>query len=1205
MGWTKEQMKCIDPKNGVHNILVSAGAGAGKTATLVEKIIKSITNSKQDTGINEILCVTFTRDAAREMKERIVEAVESMIRKHPNDIWLKKQLALTETASIMTIDSFCLRLIKDHISETDIDPAFRIADMAELSMLTEKTMERFLEEKYKKAEENFISFADAYATGKHDRGIRESILSVYTMAQSNPFPKEWIASCRDILWCDDAEQAGWMVFLMQDIVLQLSSIFQNLNSLLEVCREPDGPYVYEPMIASDISQIEALLACTTYKSMSTRLAGIEFTRMTTKKDPKINLSKREFVSNARNSLKKSLQDIQKKFSLKNVDFSTLMGEIRPHMLTLLELTEDFSDAYDIAKKEKNILDFNDVEHAALKLLVDEETKKYTELANGVAGTFKQIYVDEYQDVNILQETIIKSISGERFGKPNVFMVGDVKQSIYKFRLARPELFLEKYASYSEDDMALNQKVELQLNFRSRKEVLDTVNFFFSQLMTKNLGNICYDSKTALNHAASYPLGVKAKKTSLHLIDTADSPLDDVKGVQKEAMVIADIIKSIVGKEAVYDKKTGAYRPATYKDIVILTRTFSGWAEDIRDILDQEGVPSYADKTEGFFDTVEVRSVLSVLQVADNPMQDIPLSSAMMQVWGFNAIEMSDIVNSFKKVPENKGNLYSCIKSYAINGEDDFLKEKVDSFLRFLEKINIECKDYSIYELLNMIYSETGYYSKMISMPTGEIKKANLEMLLIEAEKFAKTDSSAGGMFQFVRYVDTLQKYEKESAESAYMDKDATRITTIHKSKGLEFPVVILAGIGKNFNQQDIRKPVLVHQEMGIVSDCIDTTKRTKKMTLPKKAVARKIQIETMEEELRILYVAMTRAKERLVMVGADKNIIGKINKYAMLSNQTDASLPYMELTKASSFLDWILMALSRNKIFESYYRMQGLEMNKANQIYNMESNVEVIMVDTQNLIMNHSTEEKLMKVKINDILDIIEGKSNIKSNEPYNFKAVSELKPKALPEELLNTKKGRRNKKKAIKTVAEKKSSLMPKFMKKETITGADKGNVYHRLLQVLDFSKCETVNGLEEEFERLVNEAVFTKKQLSIIKKELIVGLFETDIGKRMIKAYKMEEFKREVYYMESVPGTLVDPMVEDDTTVIIQGVIDAYFKEEDGFVLVDYKSERVQPGKESGAVKKHISQIERYRSVMTKNGLPVKEAYVIFLQTGKAVAI
>jgi ATP-dependent helicase/nuclease subunit A len=1205
MAWTKEQLSCIEPQNGIHNILVSAGAGAGKTATLVEKIIRSITKEDHEMGINEVLCVTFTRDAAREMKERIVAAIEVLLKKDMNNMWLQRQLSLTETASIMTIDSFCLRILKDYISETEIDPAFRIADQTELAVLWEKVMDNFLEEQYAKEDECFISFADSYSTGKHDQGIRDAIKSVHVMAQSNPFPDKWIQKCREALMEDDMEKLDWMHFLMKDISMQLLSIKTNLESALTVCQELDGPYIYEPMLNTDLNQIEELLACSTYSKLTARLSSLEFSRMASKKDSKINDSKKEFVSCVRNSNKKSLQEIQTKYALKGKDLSDPMKEIRPHMLLLLDLVEGFGKAYDLAKKERNVVDFGDIEHIALNLLVEENG--CTGIADSVARSYKQIYVDEYQDVNMLQEAIIQSVSSQRFGQPNVFMVGDVKQSIYKFRLARPELFIEKYNTYSDDDMSMEQKIELHQNFRSRKEVLSTINFFFAQLMTPSLGNIKYDDKTALKCGASFPLGIDTKKTTVYLLDTqASNENDDVKGRMKEAKVIADAIKSVVGKEAVYDKNSRTYRMASYKDIVILTRTFSGWAEDIQEVLDKEGVPNYADKTEGFFDTVEVQAVLAVLQVADNPMQDIPLSSAMVQVWGIDVNGMSDIVATYKKNPDHKNGLYSSVLYYAEHGEDADLRDNVNRFLAFVRKINMECKDFSIFDLLNMVYEETGYYAKSVSLPTGEVKRANLEMLLMEAEKFSKTSSSSGGIFQFVKYIETLRKYETEIGATAFMDKDATRITTIHKSKGLEFPIVILAGIGKRFNQQDTRKSVLVHQDLGVISDFINPENRTKKLTLAKRAVARKIQVETLEEELRILYVAMTRAKERLIMVGADRNLLGKMKKYVSLAARKVVELPYMELTQANSYLDWILMALAGNKVYDSILSLQGMEADMSSPIYSMESNVEIKMVDMEVLTMGIEEEKETdVERKLLDDLKMMLGKKNeIGSNIRYSYKSVAELKPKALPEDLATYKKPTKTVKSKNTVELEKKAAL-PRFMKKEITTGAERGTVYHRLLQVLDFSKCATKCGIDAQNCSLMDRGVIAAKDIDAIDKSLLYKFFESEIGQRMINAAEGGSLKREVYYMESVPANLVNPEITDGTTVIMQGVIDAYFKEEDGVVLVDYKSDKVQAGKESSAAKKHAAQIGRYRSVMEKNGKHVKEAYVVFLQTGIAVAV
>lgn len=1204
MAWTKEQMQCIKPVNGIHNMLVSAGAGAGKTATLVEKIILSITSNNHDVGIDEILCMTFSREAAREMRERIINAVENMIHKYPHDVWLKKQLELVETASIMTIDSFCLRLIKEHISNVDIDPAFRIADSAELTMLWNKTMDMFLEKKYEEADPAFISFADSYSTGKHDQVIRDSIQEVYKMAQSNPFPLVWLDGCRDKLKSNDVDQAAWLLFLMQDIRKQLLSLEANLHSGVSVCLEPEGPYNYEKTLQRDLLQVQGLLSCcNSFDSLSPQIAGITFARMSSSRDRKINPAKKEYVMSIRNGAKKVLQELYKKYNMSSAELKKANEETRPHLLMLLQLTEEFIKQYSQVKQEKAIMDFSDIEHVALSLLAYPDSEQYTALADSVSSNFKQIYIDEYQDVNMLQETIINSVSGMRFGKPNVFMVGDVKQSIYKFRLARPELFMEKYTNYLDNDMASNQKVELHKNFRSRKEILDTINFFFSQLMTQELG-INYDEKAALNYGAAYPKGVEARKTTLMLIDTKFIPDmdEEISSRQLEAIQIADTIKGIVGKEAVFDKLSGGYRAASYKDIVVLTRTFAGWADDIRAILDDQHIPSYTDKREGFFDTVEVQAVLSVLQAADNPMQDIAITAAMMRVWSFTVEEMAELTITFKRQSGNIGGMYSYILFYKDNGCNCILKEKVSAFLDFLKKIDAECKDLSIYDLLNMIYVETGYYAKVSSLPTGEVKKANLEMLLMEAEKFTTTSNASGGIFQFVRYVEAVQKFETEAPASVYADRDAVRITTIHKSKGLEFPVVIIAGIGKRFNQQDTRKPILVHQDLGVVSDFINPTDRTKKLTMAKKAVARKMKIEMLEEELRILYVAMTRAKERLILVGTVKGMNEKMGQYVSLSSRKIIKLPYMELTRVSSHLEWIFMAMVRHEIFTPFMALSGLQSDYSNPIYKLNANLEITQIDVRALLQLHIGPATTVGITKEIIVHALESRRNFLSNLPYHHQDAAELKPKVSPEDLFINKSTGNQYSDYVR------EPFLPLFMKHQdkSITGADKGNLYHKLLQVLDFRNCTSSNGVIEEIKKNWDRIVTNELNFSFININSIVNLFQSDIGKRMILASQRGFLSKEIYYMELIPAQLVNPAIIDETSVIIQGIIDVYFKEDnDKYVLVDYKSEFVEAGNETLAAKKYYGQMERYRSAMIKNEKKVEEVYLIFLQTGVAIPL
>ncbi len=935
--WTDEQLQVIETRH--KNLLVSAAAGSGKTAVLVERIIRMITDPDQPVDIDRLLVMTFTNAAAAEMRERVETALGSLLDEDPGNKNLERQSTLIHHAKITTIDSFCLNLLREHFHELDLDPGFRVADEGELLLLKADVMKELLEEYYGREDERFLQFVDTYASGRTDGGLEDYILKVWEFSQSNPWPGEWIAACRDELSESSEESSGekggkepaWMKFLIRDVGRQAEEFLDGLYEAAELAAEEDGPQAYAPMLAEDIRAMEILKEAETYREIADGIAGLKFGRLAAVRGKQVDPEKKERAAALRNAAKDGIKKMKALYLPGDVDsvFSD-MDACRGPIRMLLELAEEFSARFQEAKEEKNLVDFNDLEHFALEILTGgSPDHRPGAVADELSGIYEEILVDEYQDSNEVQETLIRCVSRERFGTPNVFMVGDVKQSIYKFRLAKPELFLEKYESYGDED-DLYQKIELHKNFRSRREVLESINDVFYQIMTKQLGNICYTDDAALYAGAKFPETPKEgqAKTEVLLLNTGDPLFDgmdeekaDYTAREAEARLIAAKIRELTDPESgmqIYNGKTGQYERLKKKDIVILLRSLSGWSEEFLSVLGAAGIPAYAESRTGYFTAVEVETMLNMLALIDNPMQDIPLAGVLKSpIGGMKDRELAIVMADFKRDPDRGEDIgfYGAVKHYlekhGESEEDAVIYRKLAAFRNLLTTLREESMYLPVSRLIYRIFDLTGYDKYAAAMPAGKTRQANLAMLVQKAEDYEKT--SYQGLFDFIRYIEKLKKYNTDFGEASRSGEhdDAVRIMSIHKSKGLEFPVVFLAGCGKKFNRQDARGRILIDEELGIAADFFDPEKKVKAPTLKKNVLARRSNLENMGEELRILYVAMTRAKEKLIITAGDKYMDSKLEKWGGIP--AGGALPFTILSAASSYLDWILMASSGAK----------------------------------------------------------------------------------------------------------------------------------------------------------------------------------------------------------------------------------------------------------------------------------------------------
>lgn len=923
--WTPAQKSAIDTRDC--NVLVSAAAGSGKTAVLVERIISMITDPDKNIDIDRLVVVTFTKAAAAQMKDKIRKALDSMLDENPGDVNLLRQITLLNNAQITTIDSFCLWIIRNHFPEVNLDPGFRIMDEGEKKLIENDVLEDVLEEFYAEADEEFFNLVDAFGMGRDDSGLVSIIDKIYRFSRSNPWIDEWFDECM-LVYDDETYDNPAIKELYDSIKNALFDYRDKYNRLVDICSEPAGPAAYTGALQSDLLGINEMINSQDFGELGRRIRIFSFEALSRKKDAGADPDIKEYVKGQRKLFKDYIGRLNDKIFLKDDEgiFADMQGagiQIR----TLLKVAKVYAKRVSEVKREKGIIDFNDMEHLALSILVKKEDGKlvYTETADKLANRFEEILIDEYQDSNQLQEVILNAVSKTRLTgeNNNIYMVGDVKQSIYKFRLACPELFIEKYDTYGETGD--NVRIELQKNFRSRENVLECANDVFSHIMNKNFSGIGYDESVRLNAGFPYPeysdsnYGDEANKSTDVILISSENE-EEATTRELEADRLAKLIEGIVASGInVYDSDENIYRPAEYRDIVILTRSVTGWADTFADALMDRGIPAYTDSSTGYFSVREIQVILSMLTIVDNPVQEISLAAAMMSYFGgFTAAELG-MVRKLGREHADKNthnNLYEHLKAVAVLGGADKIQEtdvkqlsgKCALFLAKLTEYRDKSSVESLYDLCwEMIY-DSGYYDYVGTMPAGAQRQANLNVLLERAAGYGK--SSYSGLFNFLRYIERLKKFDEDFAEGAASqdNENLVRIMSIHKSKGLEFPIVILAGAHKSINFMDATAPVLVDQNLGIAVDYVDLERRTKTPTIIKGAMARRIVRESIAEEERLLYVAMTRAREKLIITGVVKDADKTIDKYRESAEQlaADGMLSFADSENIKNYLDMIM-----------------------------------------------------------------------------------------------------------------------------------------------------------------------------------------------------------------------------------------------------------------------------------------------------------
>lgn len=1197
ISFTKEQQQVIDERN--KNLLVSAAAGSGKTAVLVERILSIVTDQEHPADIDRLLIVTFTNAAAAEMRERILKAILERLDEDPENEHLQRQSAYIHRAQITTIDSFCKYLLTNHFEDIGLDPSFRIGDPGELNLMKRDVLAELMEKEHEKAEEGFLTLLESYVSGRNEGILEDYVLKLYEFAMSYPWPKSWLLQCKEAYLCESMEEFKEKPFLkeMMNHVEKLckEAVFL-LTLAFDICEQNDGPYMYGELLEQEMQMLSKLATEKDYELFYEKVWQIKFGRLPAKKDDTVLPEKREQAKELRNQAKELIQQIKDSFFFVSpeqglLDVKTCGGNVS----ALIDLTLSFMELFSEKKKEKNLMDFSDMEHYALEILLEEkEGKKVpTKTALAYQEYFVEVMTDEYQDSNLVQELLLESISKKEKGQCNRFMVGDVKQSIYGFRLARPELFMEKFQQYHESYVNHDpdhMRIDLHKNFRSRKEVIDSVNFIFGKLMDASMGGITYDEEAALYFGADYPeADCSIYETELLLFERKETLVQEETGEeeeivmsipkkQAEAVMIGNRIKAMVGSFPVTDKETGQLRPAKYQDIVILLRSGESTQEILKEELANQGIPVHIASKSGYFSTMEVRYVLQYLQVLNNPYEDMALAGLLKSPFFFYTDEELAILKGFRGKEKKRDYLLECMKAFGTEESQEslaqyiaekdqttswtVLQKKVKDTLKNIEENRKRAVVLSIYELMAHIFSQTFYLEYVSALPGGEQKKANVEMLLEKAIEFEKT--SFQGLFQFVRYIERMEKYSIDSGEANILDEraDTVRIMTIHKSKGLEFPICFVSGLARRFNMQDIQSPVLLDMDWGIGTDMIDPKARIKAKTINKNMLAAKCKLDSLGEELRILYVALTRAKEKLILTGEVEKVQTLLQKYRGMEKLE--KLPFSFRSSATNALSYVMAALMGHEDFERICRVfheRDLELIRFGEDLQKHVRKERLLRGWQQEEINQALmadlQEKFAYQYPHEIL-----------SRMYTKTSVSELKLEAMKEEGEELH--------SIFETERPPVPYLPGFLREEQEAGGtSRGSAYHKVLELLDYREYELkgeegekpekaqkrlAEKVKQDMEGFVQSGRLTREYMELVRPDKIAAFVFSIYGQKMCRAAKAGRLYKERPFVIGISAERVNPQFPKEEIVLIQGIIDVYFEEDGELVVLDYKTDRVE---------------------------------------------
>ncbi|WP_067840153.1 helicase-exonuclease AddAB subunit AddA [Amphibacillus sediminis] len=1226
--WTEAQKQAIET-SGQHT-LVAAAAGSGKTAVLVERIIHKVMNEVNPVNIDRLLVATFTNAAAQEMRNRIAQALERSLEQHPSSQHLKQQLTLLQQASISTLHAFCLDLVRRHSYLLDLDPGFRIADEIEADLLRQEVLESLFEEWYGQSfeeQEAFFEVVDRFSSDRSDQEVERLLLDLYDFATQSPWPDVWldrIVSTYAVGDEQDVTELKWMRILKDGVLTQLEATMLELQKAIAITQESDGPSHYAEAIEQDLAMVERIKASIelSWEEGYHAFQSISFKALSRKKMD-CSEDKKEQVKGLRSRAKKRLTDMAEQLFARQLSaYLAEMKALQPTILQLVKMVKQFKVSYQQIKKEKGLIDFSDLEHFALALLMDdsstEDQVKPSAIAKALRAKYEEVLVDEYQDTNMVQETILQLVTREDPG--NLFMVGDVKQSIYRFRHAEPSLFITKYKQFTELTMS-GKKIELAKNFRSRKEVLWAANFIFRQLLDEQVGEMNYDQGSELvygNHSydqapnqdfdAELVIIDRSDKLKASTDESREETELDLAKAELEGRAYVKYIKKWIGLDGnepslIFDKDKGISRPAQYRDIVILLRSMT-WAPTIMEELKKQGIPVYAELATGYLSAIEIKVMLNLLKVIDNAKQDIPLASVLRSpIVGLNEDELAQI-----RLADPKASYYDALHKWMEQTDQIKLRQRLERFLRQLMGWRDAARQGSLAQLIWQIYRETGYYDFVAGMPGGRQRQANLRALYDRAHGYEQT--SFRGLFRFLRMIERMEERGEDlgAARALGEQEDVVRITTIHKSKGLEFPIVILGAMDKPFNQQDLRQRYLLHKDYGFASKYIDPINRIMYPTLMYFAIKQQLQKELWAEEMRVLYVALTRAKEKLVMVGTVNDLEKKQLKWQEVLNHSEWVLPASMRLDSSSYMDWIGASIIRHQHAEKI-RGEHAYTALSEDIYQDQSNWKIKLQSASDYQMASKEEEPVAI----DLEQVITGQERITTESDHDQKVEQRLafqyrynqatlhRAKQTVTEIKRQQEQiDENSGKDIIRAFQAPMITRPRFMQQEQrLSAAEKGTAMHTLMQHIPFKQGWSKQTITEFAQSLVEQAILSQEQADIIEVDAVLAFIESELMSEILNQH--DQVKREVAFSLMLPArdVYLDWQGEQDEQIFLQGVIDLLIQTERGWIIVDYKTDRINNSllEKDKLKNRYQTQLKLYtQAVETIYQAPVEQCYLYF---------
>lgn len=1183
MHFTKEQEQAIRLRNC--DILVSAGAGAGKTRVLVNRMAEQILDKDQPLSVDSFLVMTFTNAAAEEMRERITAELDERLQKEPDNRWLKKQIRMMKHADISTVHSFCNRLIRTHFNEAGIDPSFRIGEEGELVLLRQNAMEEVLEEAYHSERASFFHFVEAYAPGKNDRMIETLIEEFYRFSRGFPDKEQWICAMRKeralLESPDTIQDSRALSGIMEKTKRELRALLSQIEEGQQWFQDMGEPERFFLLLQKDKEVVSTLLSATDFDVLCSAFAAVALPDL-----PRANKKEKEWLyveemKMLHKTVRETLLQMRQNFFLHNTEeLCKENQELGEYLEELITLTERYETLYFQSKKEKNVFDFDDLEHIALSLLIESYDEQGhlvpSAVAEELSRKYKAIFVDEYQDTNLVQETILHAIC--RKGYNHLFVVGDVKQSIYRFRQARPDLFLSRYEQYQTEEAQKEKgvRIELRDNFRSAPGVLSFCNLVFESLMDQKFGGVDYTEEIALRSGKGGPMEKEEEQSELLLLvedEEKENLAVEINSVEAETAMIARRMQQLL--EDGY----------TYKDMVVLLRSDAGRAEVMAEWLNQAGIPAVCESKTGYFQTREVQLVLNYLAIVDNVYQDIPMASVLLSsIGGLKEEELVKLRVQTSLSARQQYAFYDLIVLYLQEGNDEILREKLEHFMNQLLYFRKKKKEMPLHMLMWEIYNKTGIFYHVQMLPEGEQRKENLLMLLKKAEDYEKTVFK--GLFYFLRYMEQLRTYEVELASASLKEEgaDVVRIMTIHKSKGLEFPVVFVSGLARRFNLMDGNQPVLFHPEMGIGLEYVDLAARIHHPSLLKKAVREQMKKETLEEELRILYVAMTRAQKKLILTG-----VAKEEKLYEAQNGKDTAVSLETKLAARSFMDWLLPIMAKLPVKKIHYH--ELEQHICLEEKKKESVSLEEYMQAEQMQMDSSSVEKSFSF-------LYPFREASAWKRKYSVSEIKKLSMYPLPEDT----------KQLEVDVHEEEEIPKPQFLKEEEpqATGAARGTIIHKIMELLPFGNIQTKQQLFEELTRI--ETIYpdcARISMKEVYRKVEQFLF-SEIGEHIRQMDQNGALRKELPFTVGLPSSFFYPNQQEKEQIIVQGMIDACGKDAEGLWLIDYKTDYISQGEEGLLLDRYKMQMLYYKTALEQIlEETVIHSYIFSFSLGKYIEI